>query len=339
MPAINILFAALFGAGIFGLIMSLNQPRKISLTELERISGHGDVQRGFLGEFQYRLEAAHLNTDLNQFILISLGLGFALGGLAFLLSNAPLAGLLGFGAGSVLYWAYLNHKATRELEAYEDALPHVMARLRAGAEIGGSLESAAVYTAEFGPVVSREDWRYIAAQLKTGVEPQIVFDEVAAKRGSLLLNTIFELIAIQVTRKVGLSKALAEVEESLRERVKVMKRARTLMRGPIRELSIVCLIPFVVVFLLRLVAPGYASAYSSLAGQVLLLAGWGICLAAFAFGYHSFSQGLQEETNFGGVAADRADVKLRAGKETSGPVTAQPIGGGGDTLQSILGQE
>ncbi len=337
-PTINLLFAILFGASIFAFVMFLNRPRRVRLTEVEKLSGSARLERGLRGRLQHQLETARINITVSQFVTVSLALGLVGGGAAYLLSNAPLAAILGFAAGSLAYYAYLSNKASSEMEAYEDALPQVMARLRAGAEVGGTLLAAAEEAAEYGPANCREDWRYIASQLRLGVEEKTVFDQVAAQRGSLLLNTTFEMIILQNARKVGISQSLAAIEESLRERVRVMRRARTMMKGPLRELAVVCAIPFLVVVMLRILAPGFAAAYRSLVGQLLLLAGWGVTLAAFVIGYRSFSQGLREETDFGALAADPRRPEIQEEKPAQTRQAARRETSYG-ALSDILGQE
>lgn len=309
MNAINVLFSALFAAGAFAFVIGLTLREKIDLSELEKLSEGGERRPGLLPQLQHRLDTARLGVNAVEFLSISILLAFIVGAGIYLLSNAPLAGLVGFLTGGASYWVYLNHKVETALEAYENALPQVMARLVAGAQIGGSFEAAAQHVAEFGPENCREDWAYIVSQVKGGAPLSGTLDAVAERRGSLLLSTIFELLAIQEQRGASLSKTLEGLEESLRERVRVMRRARASMGGPIRELWIVCAIPFVIVIAMRLIAPGYAAVYGTLAGQFLLLVGWGITVLAFLAGYRSFSQGLREETNFGVLSPEaRSDL-------------------------------
>jgi len=340
MAAVNVLFAALFAAGVLAVVFGLAQRRRVSLADLESITGTAEIKRGPIESLRQQIEDARFNVSVDQFITVSVILAFAGGGIAYLLSGAFLAGLLGFVVGGISYWIFLSSRASAALEAYESALPDVMARLRAGAQIGGTLEAAANQVAEYGPPICREDWRYIASQLKAGVPVQVAFDTIAARRGSLLLNTIFELIDIQTRRGVSLVKSLEGVQEALEERVRVIKRARTSMQGPVRELTLVCAIPFVVVIILRLLAPGYADVYSTFAGQIILLVGWGIDILAFILGYLSFSHGLKEETNFGGVAMEKraedsfklADEMPAAGLEAEKVVAPK-------TLRGVLGEE
>jgi Flp pilus assembly protein TadB len=299
-PAINVLFAVVFAAGVFAIVMGLvPRQERADLSVIERIGGKGQIRRGAVAELEHRLEMARVDIGVDDFIVTSLGLAFLGGALGFLLSGVLLAAVLGAVVGGIAYWVYLTSKAAQEIEAYEDALPQVLARLISGAQMGGTFEAAAAQAAEFGPAICRQDWAYIAAQRASGVKPDDIFDEVAARRGSLLLTMIFELIIIQQRQGVGLSQTLQQIEEALRERVKVARRARSAMKGPMRELIVVCAMPFLVVAGVRVVAPGAAAVYSTLVGQFIIFIAWGIVITAFIIGYRSFSQGLREETDFG----------------------------------------
>jgi tight adherence protein B len=339
MAAVNVLFAALFAAGILAVVFGLAQRRRVSLAELENITGTAEISRGPIESLRHQIEDARLNVGVDQFLTMSVILAFVGAGAAYLLSGAFLAGILGFVVGGISYWVYLTSRASAALEAYENALPDVLARLRAGAQLGGTLEAAAGQVAEYGPPICRDDWRYIASQLRAGVPVQVAFDTIAARRGSLLLNTIFELVDIQTRRGVSLVKSLEGVQEALEERVRVMKRARTSMQGPVRELALVCAIPFLVVIILRVVAPGYADIFGTFAGQIILLVGWGVDILAFILGYLSFTHGLKEETNFGGVAMERRseDSLKLADESPSNLVAEQP--NVPQALRGVLGEE
>lgn len=314
MSAINVLFSALFAAGLFAIVMGLGIRRPVSLSELEKLSGRGEIRRGPWGRLQHELDTARLGVSAGEFLRVSIVLALLGGGAMYLLSNAPLAAVLGLVFGGLVYWIYLGHKAERAIEAYENALPSVVARLVAGARMGGSLKSAAAHAAEFGPEICREDWAYLAAQLDRGAEFSQACNVIAARRGSVLLDTIFELLVVQQQRGASLARTLEGIEESLRDRVRMMRKARTALGQPIRELWIVCAVPFVSVVFLRVVAPGYAAVYGTLGGQIILLLGWGLTLGGFALGYRSFSRSLRQETDFGGLGAE-ARGRLRTQAE------------------------
>ncbi len=296
---LNVLLAALFGAGIFALVLALTYQRPVLLSETERIYGMGAPALGWRERLQMQLDNARINLRAGEFVRVALFLAALGGSGGYLLSGAPIGGVLGAALGGAGYWQYLNYKARKALEAYEDDLPQVVGRLIAGARLGSSLSVAAEHVAHFGPLNCREDWAYIAAQLKAGASVEHVLPVIARKRGSQLLNALFELLLIPGRDGTGFTDILPLIQESLESRTQTMRRARTKLGGPIRELWIVCATPFVAVIFLRLLSPEFAAIYSTWTGQALLLVGWGIALGAFLLAQRSFGETLRRELSFG----------------------------------------
>lgn len=318
---LNVLLAVLFGAGVFALVTALGYQPPVALSETEKLYGVGEAQLTPMQHLQRRLDAARFNITAAEFLRVSAGLAVLAGLGAYLLTGALLAGLLGLAFGGAGYWLYLARKEARALEAYEDDLPQVVARLISGARLGNALAAAAEHVSKFGPLNGRDDWAYIAEQLKTKADVDQVFRVIGQKRGSQLLHAIFELLLVQQQRGTGLSDVLPLIQETLEERVRTVRRARTKMTGPIRELWIVCATPFVAVVVLRLLSPEFAALYSTWIGQLLLLVSWGITVAAFLIAHRSFSAALRRETNFYGAlkAGPRTPLQATGEGAASGP--------------------
>ncbi len=298
---LNVLLAALAGAGLFALTVALLSQRPVKLSETEKLFGAGTTERSWAERLQRRLDLAHVNLSVGEFLSMLVTIVLLAGLATYLVSGAWLAGVLGLVLGGLGYWMYLAHKADQALEAYEDELPRVVARLAAGARLGNDLSLAAEHVAKFGPPLCREDWVYIAEQLGAKVPPEQVFTVVGLRRDSRLLNSLLELLLVQQKHNAALSEVLPLIQESLEDRVRNIQRARTKMQGPIRELWIVCAAPFAAVLLLRLTSPEFTAVYRTWAGQGLLLAGWGMAVIAFGLAYRSFSQALRRETDFSGA--------------------------------------
>ncbi|MCC6191675.1 MAG: type II secretion system F family protein [Anaerolineales bacterium] len=323
---LNVLLAALVGAGVFALTVALLSQRPVNLSETEKLFGAGMIDAPWHVRLQRQLDLARIDLTVATFLpmLVMLSL---LGGLAaFLVSGAWLAGVLGTVLGGSGYWLYLSQKADQALETYDEELPQVLARLVAGARLGNSLPVAAEHVAQFGPLLCREDWAYIAAQLRANAPAEQVFKVIGLRRGSQLLNNILELLLLQQERRTPLSQALPLIQESLEDRVRTIRRARTKMKGPIRELWIVCATPFAAVLVLRLMSPEFTAIYSTPLGQVLLLTSWGMALAAFVLAHRSFSQALRRETDFSGGLKPAPRPKLPpTGHAAGGPSRRAPV--------------
>lgn len=317
----NVLLSALFAAGVFAAVAGLAGRRRASLREMEQLVGRGAPDLSPVEQLQRELDAARMGVTAGEFLRVSVVLAL-LGGLGtYLLSGAALAGLIGTALGGIAYWLYLANRAGKSLEAYEEELPQVLARLVSGARRGGSLEMAAEHVAQFGPELCRDDWRYIADQLRQGAKLSQVLEVVANRRGSILLNMVFEMLIVQRDRGTPLSEMLPGIQESLTERVTLLRRARTQLGGPIKELYLVASVPFVAVVLLRLLAPGYAEAYKTLPGQVVLLVGWGVTLAGFLVAYRAFVTALRDETSFGAPLKSQPRSPLPRPTESAAPAS------------------
>ncbi len=337
---LNVLLAALFGAGLFALVTGILYRQPVTLSHVERLYGGGLEELGLMQRLQRELDAARFNITAGEFLRVSLVLA-ALAGLgAYLITGAILPAALCFVLGGMIYWQYLSAKAVKATEDYEDQLPQVVARLIVGAKIGNTLRGAAEHAAKFGPALCRDDWAYIAAQLDSKADLEQVLRVVSQRRGSQLLNSIFELLLVQYQRGTSLSEVLPLIQQSLAERIKMVRQARTKMRGPIRELWIVCAAPFVVVLLTRMLSPQFAAVYSTWQGQLLILAGWTIDLVTFVIAYRAFSAALRTETNFYGALKGEPRAPLRplwskqratASKPASASGAKMPTGGRGPT--------
>ena len=297
---LNVLLAVLVAAGMFALTVALLSQRPVQLSETEKLFGAGSAELAWPDRLQRRLDLARIEMTVATFLPMLVMLALLAGLAAYLVSGAWLAGVLGTVLGVMGYWLYLAQKADQVLETYEEELPQVLARLVAGARLGNNLSVAAEHVARFGPPLCREDWAYIAAQLRGNATPEQVFKVVSLRRGSQLLNSILELLLLQQARKTPLIEALPMIQESLEDRVRTIRRARTKMKGPIRELWIVCAAPFAAVLVLRLMSPEFTAIYGTALGQVILLVGWGMATVAFSLAHRSFSQALRRETDFSG---------------------------------------
>jgi len=326
MNAVNVLSSLLVAVGVFALVLGLAYRRPVNLKNIERLYGQGLPELTTMQKLQAQLDAARLQVTASEFVRISIILA-VLGGLAFyVLAGVVLAAVLGCVLGGGAYYLYLSRRAAQSLADYEDQLPAVVARLITGAQKGGTFQAAAEHVAQYGPELCREDWASIAEQINFKVDLDQIFSTVTAKRGSVLLGTIFELLLVQEHRQVSLTEMLPGIQKALTDRVTMMKKARTRLGGPIKELTIVACIPFVLVVILRVMSPTMTANLNTLIGQIGLIIGWGITIGAYITAYRSFQNGLNEETSFGatGLAPDgRAPLAPAGGGQSA--AAASPL--------------
>lgn len=267
---------------------------------------------------QARLDAARFNLSVEDFLkvvaVLVVGVFFA----AYLLIGSMLPALLAAAMSVFGYWTYLSGKASKAIEDYEEQLPQVVSRLVVGARMGSSFRGAAEHAAQFGPPLCRDDWAYICRQLDAGADLEMVLRVVSARRQSQLLNSIFELILVQHQRGTPITDVMPLIQESLTQRTRTIRLARTKLRGPLRELYIVCAAPVAAVVLARFLSPQYAALYAQPVGQLIVTGAWAVDAALFLWLQRAFSQDLRRETNFYGDLKPQPRTPLEETRPVSG---------------------
>ncbi len=309
---LNLLFAVLLGAGMFSLVMGLLYERPVKLSEVEKVFGRGTAEPSLMQRLQRALDDARLNVRAGEFLRVSLFIAVLVSLGAYILTQALLAAVVGFMVGGISYWLYLSTKASKTLAEYEDDLPQVVARLIVGAQIRNApLDIVAEHVAKFGPPGTREDWSYIATQLRAGAPRSQVFRVISEKRGSHILNSLLEILLLQEETKTPLTELLPPFQKTLQDRVKTLRAGRTKLSGPIRELWIVSAFPFIAVIVMEWLVVEYSEIYRSFVGQVMIGVAWTVTLAAFALAYRAFTTAVERETRFIGQLKVEPRGKLR----------------------------
>ena len=122
MSGLNILFAVLFGAGVFAVFVGLSRAQAMGKTDLEQITGRPRERRSTLDRLRERLVLAGIEVDPARFVMISFSLGAAVGGGLFLLSGRFL-GRDTDSSAVAWYGAHLSGQARKAIEDYEDLRP------------------------------------------------------------------------------------------------------------------------------------------------------------------------------------------------------------------------
>ncbi len=323
----NVLLALLGAIGVFVLVIGTQWTRPVRLSNVEQIYGEGRPRDDFMRDLQAKLDAARFNLSVEDFVKVVVALVIVVFLAAYFLIGALLPALMAAAMAVFGYWTYLAGKAAKAVEEYEEQLPQVVSRLIVGARMGSSFRGAAEHAAQFGPPLCREDWVYICRQLDAGADLEMILRVVSARRQSQLLNSIFELILVQHQRGTPISDVMPLIQESLTQRTRTIRLARTKLRGPLRELYIVCGAPVAAVIVARFLSPQYARLYTEPGGQLIVTAAWAIDLALFFWLQRAFSQDLRRETNFYGDLKAQPRTPLdetRPGTGTTGWSTQPP---------------
>jgi Flp pilus assembly protein TadB len=301
---LTLLLALLGGAGVLIIWVARVYEPPVKLTETEALFGTGRRELSLVERLQTELDKARIQITAAEFLRLSLILAVLASLAMYILTDAVLPAIVGFALGGASYWLYLSNKASQAEQEYDDQMPQVVARLITGAKLGQGIAGAAEHVAKFGPPNCREDWAYIASQVRGRSNPkdiEQIFRTVSERRNSQLLNAILEMLLIVGSGRGKLTELLPRIQESLEERTRMMRQARTKLGAPIRELWIVCAAPFAGVLVFRFLSPANGAAYSSPLGQIIIFVGWSLDIVVFILGYRSLSDALRKELSFHGA--------------------------------------
>jgi len=308
--AINLIIAFFGAAGVFAAVLAISSPRRVSLSGvgglLEEEEG-GPIER-----LRRHLEQADLNVTPGEFIRFSALLGLLLGVVAYLLTRTFTATLLAAGVGAFGYYAYLSDRRERRRQRYQDDLVDVIGLLIEGFATGNTLQAAIANVAEYGPQAARGDWAQAGASIQAGVSTQDALRQMARKRRDPILDTIVQTLIVVQRQGGRLSVALAGLEETVRERVRIRQRVHAEQSQPLWELRLVSVLPFLIVPILRGAADEYVAFWRTPLGELSLLFSWGLTIVGYYVAQRYITSITKVESSFG-VVEEGGDEELEEG--------------------------
>jgi len=172
------------------------------------------------------LEQADLSWSVGSFLIICVGLGFALGSAAWILGGSSIYFLIFGGLGSVLPLIQLRRLRTKRLRAFEEGFPEAIDLLGRSIRAGHAFATGLKVVAEEGQEPVAGEFRQVFEEQKFGLP----LDESLlglADRIQLVDVRIF-VTAILVQRDVGgnLAEILDKISYTIRERFMIQRQIR-----------------------------------------------------------------------------------------------------------------
>ena len=262
----NVLMAFIGAAGVLVLVLSILAIPHYRIAQDEQ-------DQGFLARLQRQLDQAGLDITAREFLKTATFLGLILGVVAFVLTAAPAAAVLGVIVGFFGYWTYLEDRREKRRRAYQEALLEVINILQEGFASMNTLEMAMETAAQHAPEVVRADFVEIATQMSLKMNLEEALMKVAERRRDLIFDRLVEaLIANRRTGGQQLGPVLAALRESVQALASGRRRVMTAQERIRWEARMVCLAPFVFIVILRQTAPELqAPFYASIFGQVAII--------------------------------------------------------------------
>ena len=262
----NVLFAFIGATGVLVLVLSI-----LAIPHYQLSKDAED--RSFFGRLQRKLDQAGLDITAAEFFKMSVFLGLILGVVAFVLTQAPAAALLGALLGFFGYWTYLEDRREKTRRAYQEALLEVINILQEGFASTRTLEMAIETTAMHAPEIVRPDFVEIATQMSLKEDIEAALMRVAERRRDLIFDRLVEaLVANRRTGGQQLGPVLAALRESVQALASGRRRVMTAQERIRWEARIVCLAPFAFIVILRQTAPDLQGPfYETIFGQIAIV--------------------------------------------------------------------
>lgn len=262
----NVLMAFIGAMGVLVLVLS------ILAIPYYPVSKNTEDTR-FFGRLQRKLDQAGLDITAIEFLKTAAFLGFVLGVIAFVLTEAPAAALLGALVGFFGYWTYLEDRREKKRRAYQEALLEVINILQEGFSSMRTLEMAIETAAQHAPEVVRADFVEIATQMSLQTNMEEALLRVAERRRDLMFDRLVEaLVANRRTGGQQLGPVLAALRESVQALASGRRRVMTAQERIRWEARIVCLAPFTFIVILRQTAPDLQGPfYATILGQIAII--------------------------------------------------------------------
>jgi len=236
----------------------------------ERTFNRGE---GTAGPITTLLEQAGLQLRPGELVIMTVSGALVVSVITMLLSNGWLALLAGF---LTLFGvrAWLRRKASNRQKAFADQLPDLLQLVSGSIRSGFGMMQAMDAVANEMPAPAGEEFQRVKTEVQLGRDLNESLQAMAERVRSEDFRWVVE--AIQIHNEVGgdLADILDSVLGTVRDRIRVRRRIRTLSAEGRMSGIVLALLPFVLVLALVVFSPGYVNVlFTTQIGRLLILAG------------------------------------------------------------------
>jgi len=198
-----------------------------------------------LRDFGKVLREAGTSWSFQSFVVVSLGLGAALGLALGTFSRSILGGLFGFVLGAVIPYIIVRFRANRRLGKLEEQLPDAIDLMGRAMRAGHPLSAGFKMVADEAPEPIATEFRQVFEEQRFGLP----FDDSLLALGDRVrISDIRILItAILIHRQVGgnLAEVLDNIAALVRERFKLRRQLKVITAQGRLSGYVLALLPFV----------------------------------------------------------------------------------------------
>ncbi len=214
-------------------------------------------RRAFFGDLQSDLVKAGLNLRAAEFLAMTLGAAIAASLLAWLCSGSFLAAVLCFAMGVVLPFQYLKSRVSRRLDELEGQLSDALNLITNSLKSGYSFLQAADVVADEMPAPIADEFGRLVKETRVNISLEEALENMGERVDSDDLELIITAVLIQKQVGGNLATVLETIRETIDERLRILRKARTLTSQGRLSGWIISLLPPGLTAVMLIMNPGY----------------------------------------------------------------------------------
>jgi len=214
--------------------------------------------RSFAGTIRARLRKADLKLQVSEFVTIDWGLSLLLALLGQLAAGLWLAVIL-WAAGLWLPWYYLSYLAEKRVKQVAAQLPDALSIMANAMKSGYSLLQAMEVVSREMPSPISAEFALVIKETRVNISVEDALFNLTQRVPSGDLDLMVTAMLIQ--RQIGgnLSEILEKINETIRERIRILGEVRTLTAQGRMSGFIVGGLPLALGVILQVLSPGYVT--------------------------------------------------------------------------------
>ena len=244
----QIMLALLFGGSIalfvYGLALLLS--RRIA-----------SLEKKYVTDAEQSLDSMFLSLPVRGIMYLTLGAGFGLGMLGYIVSGNPLLAIILTIVGLISPRMLINNLRNRRNAKFLNQLADVLLAMSNSLKAGYSITQAINLIVRESPNPVQQEFSLVAREMQLGTSLEDALDHLAARMKSMEMDLI--AASVSISRQVGgnLSEIMENIAGTIRERMRVDGQVKALTaQGKIQGI-IMCLMPFALAGIIYAINPPY----------------------------------------------------------------------------------
>lgn len=240
-----------------------SQDQEITISRDDSIGGYPAINEilsslNFIKQLDRTIRQADMRITVSRLLVFCLLAGALAFLAAFTIMHVVLA-VIPAGLAAMLPILYVSVRRKKRLRKINAQLPDTLDLLGRSLAVGHAFSEALNQVASEMPDPIASEFRIVFEEQKLGLSTKAALDGLIERVPLTDLRLCITAMHIQRETGGNLAEILEKVGQTVRERFKLMEDFRTLTTSSRASSWILCLLPFGIIFLLNVIAPGYMS--------------------------------------------------------------------------------